>query len=93
MRPDYPPVKRFPETLNIREDPRILKLVDGIARKRGTDRTALYREAMRYWLEKKENVDLDKILASRDLVSIKEELSRFSNKNETAAKSGKEPSL
>jgi hypothetical protein len=41
---------RLEETVNFREDPGILKIVDEIAVTKGTDRSALYREAIRFWL-------------------------------------------
>jgi metal-responsive CopG/Arc/MetJ family transcriptional regulator len=49
-------------TVNFREDPRILKVVDEIAMMKGTDRSALYREAIRFWLKHEQSRDLNKIL-------------------------------
>lgn len=40
------------ETITFRENKRIAGLVDQTAAARGTDRSGLYREAMRFWLAK-----------------------------------------
>jgi predicted transcriptional regulator len=53
---------RLQETVNFREDTRILKVVDEIAMIKGTDRSALYREAIRFWLRHEQNRDIKKIL-------------------------------
>jgi predicted transcriptional regulator len=42
----------YSETVSFREDKRILELVDSLAAARGTDRSALYREAIRLLLTK-----------------------------------------
>lgn len=42
--------RRYTETVSFREDTRILTMVDRVARNKGSDRTALYREAIRYYL-------------------------------------------
>lgn len=34
----------------MKEEERILKIVDQVAKNRGCDRSAIYREAMRFWL-------------------------------------------
>lgn len=38
------------EQISFRDAKRIVTKVDDIAEKKGTDRSALYREAMRFWL-------------------------------------------
>ena len=38
------------ETVHFREEHRILEKVDRLARSKGTDRSAIYREAVRYYL-------------------------------------------
>lgn len=40
----------YAEGVHLRENKRILKLVDQAAAAKGSDRSALYREAMRFWL-------------------------------------------
>ncbi len=38
------------ETVHFREEHRILEKVDRLAKSKGTDRSAIYREAVRYYL-------------------------------------------
>ena len=42
--------KRYRELVHFREDERILKIIDRLAKNRGTDRSGVYREAVRYYL-------------------------------------------
>jgi predicted transcriptional regulator len=39
------------EPVSFREEPSVLEKVDRLANSRGTDRSAIYREAIRYFLE------------------------------------------
>lgn len=57
------PARNFTEAVSFREDRRVLKVVDRICRRSGSDRSAIYREAVRFWLEEKEHINLDKVLA------------------------------
>ena len=41
---------KFDQTVSFRDEKRILLIVDRIAKNKGTDRSALYREAMRFYL-------------------------------------------
>ncbi len=66
LRPHYNATKGFDEPVSFREDPRVLNVVDGLARRRGSDRSALYREAIRYWLEEKEHIKLDSFLGPKE---------------------------
>lgn len=43
---------RFQQTMSLWEDKRILELVDQVATARGSDRSGIYREAIRFWLAK-----------------------------------------
>jgi metal-responsive CopG/Arc/MetJ family transcriptional regulator len=38
------------EQVSFRDAKRIIAIVDDVAEKRGTDRSSMYRMAMRYWL-------------------------------------------
>lgn len=41
---------KFDETVSFRDEKRILVIVGRLAKNKGTDRSALYREAMRFYL-------------------------------------------
>jgi len=41
---------RYTELVNVREDKRILELVDQVVEARGSDRSTVYREAIRHFL-------------------------------------------
>jgi metal-responsive CopG/Arc/MetJ family transcriptional regulator len=41
---------KLSEQISFKDAKHIVQKVDDIAQKKGTDRSALYREAMRYWL-------------------------------------------
>jgi len=45
--------KRFTECVSFREDKRILTILDRVARNKGTDRSGVYRESVRYFLAAK----------------------------------------
>ena len=49
---------RWSEPVSFRDDPRILGIVDRVAERKGTDRSALYRAAIRFWLEEHEGLKL-----------------------------------
>ena len=44
------------ECVSFREEPRILKIMDRVAKSKGTDRSALYREAARFYLATKSHL-------------------------------------
>jgi len=41
---------KLKEDVHLKEETRILTIVDRVAKNKGTDRSALYREAIRHWL-------------------------------------------
>ena len=45
-----PDGRRIWEPVSFREDDRILKIMDRVAKSKGTDRSAVYREAARFYL-------------------------------------------
>jgi len=45
------PAERFTEPISFRDELSVVQKVDCLARSRGTDRSALYREAIRYFLD------------------------------------------
>jgi metal-responsive CopG/Arc/MetJ family transcriptional regulator len=52
---------RYTELVNVREDKRILELVDQVVEARGSDRSTVYREAIRHFLAAKGLLDKENL--------------------------------
>ena len=52
---------RYTELVNVRESKRILELVDQVVETRGSDRSTVYREAIRHFLAANGLLDKEKL--------------------------------